>query len=171
MYSNKVCTSLAEMYINWAWELEQAGSTKKADQVFLKGMEKVEGEEDGETLRKARERFHARAAKKAMEKRQDEGQDEEQRAVLGTLRGTGKKQKVGSVRVGAAKKSDDPGRMPQVEAAAKVATNTSRPFAVYQVRKNRPLLTSLLLRVKLIIPLLRIAILPLRTRPTPASLR
>ncbi len=137
MYTHKLCTSLADMYVSWAWELEQSGGIKKAEQVFQKGLEKVEGEQAREVLNRARERFQARVIKQTMERQQEDGgegeerEKEEQRAVLASLRGQGQRQKVGSVRVGAAKKSDRPGLMHT--AADFPKANTSRPFSIYQV--------------------------------------
>ena len=33
MYKNSLCTTLADLYVHWAWELEQAGNYKRAEQV------------------------------------------------------------------------------------------------------------------------------------------
>lgn len=135
MYTHKLCTSLPEMYTSWAWELEQAGSVKKAEQVFVKGREKVAGEEAREVLTRAHERFQARVFKHTMESQEEpSGESQEQRAVLGRLQGHGKSQKVGSVRVGDAKKSERPGVLQAATNLPRGNPNSAQPFAIYQVR-------------------------------------
>jgi len=58
---------------------------------------------------------------------------EERRTVLASLKGHGKQQKVGSIRVGpAVKKADGPGILPVASGSSK-KTNT-KEFAIYQVR-------------------------------------
>ena len=37
MDTEVICTKRANFYVSWAWELEQLGNFKKAEQVFVKG--------------------------------------------------------------------------------------------------------------------------------------
>ena len=56
---------------------------------------------------------------------------EEERSVLGSLRGQGKHQKVGSIRIGGAKKSDQPGALTSTTAVG--AHQGGAEFAIFQV--------------------------------------
>jgi len=127
MYSHKLCTDLADLYVNWAWELERVGNLKKAEHVFNKAGERVVGEEAISALAKARDRFQARAIKQLSQSGVAEPQAApEERGALASLRG----QRVGSVRVGAAKRSDQPGRLEGQSSAP--STNAGRPsFAIF----------------------------------------
>ena len=66
-----------------------------------------------------------------------EDQKEEERSVLGSLRTHGKKtQKVGSVRVGAAKKAENPGTFAvPAPAAAATGGGNKLQFQIFTVRK------------------------------------
>lgn len=60
MYTHKQCTTQPDLYINWAWELEQAENFKKAEHVFAKGMDKVEDEEAKAKIKRKRELFQVK---------------------------------------------------------------------------------------------------------------
>lgn len=110
---------------------------KGANAIFQKGLSAVPEGEDREELRRSHERFQARVAKKTLEESSEPaaaaGAGEEERAVLGALRGHGKKQTVGSVRVGAAKKAAGPGAMPSTAPAPTGdRANKSLGFTVFQ---------------------------------------
>ena len=116
MYSEGVCDQVAKFYIEWAWELEQVNNFKKAEQVFNNSMKKVTDVEDQELLKSKHKQFQTRVMKRMLETSdsndadQDQpGGGEDQRTALSSLRSQGKKGKVGSVRVGAAKVSETPG--------------------------------------------------------------
>ena len=148
MFTKGLCTSLADLYVNWAYELELAGDFQKAEKVFLKGIETVVGDQQKEELERKQKHFQARVMKQIMQKQQGGGQEaneaaagEEQRAVLGSLRGHGTKvQKVGSVRIGAAKRSDAPGTfaVPADANAAAGKGGNSVPFKVFKVIHSTP---------------------------------
>jgi hypothetical protein len=81
--------------------------------------------------------LQARVMKQVLAKDQeaDEVEKEEERAVLGSLRTHGKKtQKVGSVRVGAAKKAENPGTF-AIPATAATGGNKLQ-FQIFTVRKK-----------------------------------
>jgi hypothetical protein len=60
MYKNQICTRLSELYVNWAWELEAVGRTKKAEQVFREGIKSVE-EDQKDMLEKKFHHFQVRS--------------------------------------------------------------------------------------------------------------
>ena len=129
MYAQQICDARSELYVNWAYEMEKAGDVKKATEVFNKGLENCLPEEQ-EALRQQRKRFQARAvsqlAKDMAEQEEGQGHEvEEERAVLGSLRGS----RVGSVRVGAALKSHQPGVV------------KSTPLALSNKQKQKPAFT------------------------------
>ena len=59
MHKGGICTARPELYVNWAWVLEQAGNVKKAERVFKQGVTNV-GEEHREDLKKKHHHFQAR---------------------------------------------------------------------------------------------------------------
>lgn len=56
MYKSGICTVRPELYVNWAWVLEQAGNVKKAERVFKQGVQNV-GEDHREELKKKQHHF------------------------------------------------------------------------------------------------------------------
>ncbi len=131
MNSHQLCTALPDFYSSWAWELEQAANFKKAEEVFSMGLQKVDGEKAREMLQRKRDFFQARAVKELVAKRSEMSEaEEEERSALASLRGHGKKHVVGSVRVGAAKIADEPGKL----SLPSQNPNATKPvFAIYQV--------------------------------------
>ena len=112
MHTEGVCRKVSKFYIEWAWELEQVNNFKKAETTFKLAYDNVENPEDLEILKIKHKQFQARVMKKMLEKSDDEiNPGEEQRTVLSSLKGHGKQQKVGSLRVGPAKVSDGPGTL------------------------------------------------------------
>ena len=120
MFTSQLCTKLPDFYINWAWQLEENGLIKKADQAFKNGIDMVDPNDPKFELMETKHRqFQSRVMKKMVSdsdisstSSQLQPSGEEERAVLGSLQGHGKHQKVGSMRVGYAKKSDQPGACP-----------------------------------------------------------
>ena len=135
MYSEGICDKLAKFYIEWAWELEQVNSFKKAEQTFNMGLSKIERQEEKEVLEIKHKQFQARVMKRMLEK-DDEPEipqdPEEQRTILSSLKGHGKSQKVGSVRVGAAKISEGPGVLKTSGQLPKTSGNSGK-FKIFQV--------------------------------------
>ena len=64
---------------------------------------------------------------------QGQGHSEEERSVLGALKGHGKKQKVGSIRTGEAKKSEKPGAYPGGERQILGSNSKGAKFAIFTV--------------------------------------
>ena len=144
MEKHNLFTKLPEFYINWSWHLEQSGNFKKADQVFNAGVEKVDRSNPKfETLEIKHRQFQARVMKRMVDTNSISNEPpvssgEEERAVLGSLQGHGKHQKVGSMRIGSAKKSDQPGILPLSSHNASSAQLKSRPgFAIYHDNENK----------------------------------
>ena len=104
MYSNALCTLLAEFYTTWAWYLECSQSYKRAEEIFTKGVyAMVDGEMKGR-MRTRQEQFRQRVQRRLNgEEIPDEEVEEEQRSALGQLRGHGRKARVSNIRVGAEK--------------------------------------------------------------------
>ena len=111
MYTEGVCDQVAKFYIELAWELEQRNNFKKAEQTFKVAGQKITNREDIELVLTKHKQFQARVMKRMLETSSDEVPEpaEEQRTALSSLKSHGKHGKVGSVRVGAAKKSENPG--------------------------------------------------------------
>ncbi len=151
MSANGLCTALPDFYVNWAWELERVGNFKKAEAVFQKGLGgAVPAGPDRDALAKKHEHFQARAMKQvAAAVREGAGvvvtsgrsqqvptaatsdpSHEEERSVLATLKPA---KNVGSVRVGAAKKSDAPGTFPVPSTSGQTAGN-KRSFQIFKVK-------------------------------------
>ena len=143
MYSEGVCDQVAKFYIEWAWELEQVNNFKKAEQVFNNSMKKVTDVEDQELLKSKHKQFQTRVMKRMLETSdsndadQDQpGGGEDQRTALSSLRGQGKKGKVGSVRVGAAKVSETPGVLMSSGQVPKTSNSSSSQFKIFQETNN-----------------------------------
>ena len=57
MSAQGVCTCLPNLYVHWAWELEQATNFKKAEQIFVQGLAAVDNTEAKETLEYKHKQF------------------------------------------------------------------------------------------------------------------
>ena len=139
MFTSQLCTKLPDFYINWAWQLEENGLIKKADQAFKNGIDMVDPNDPKFELMETKHRqFQSRVMKKMVNdsdisstSSQLQPSGEEERAVLGSLQGHGKHQKVGSMRVGYAKKSDQPGALPLT--SRNPSSQQTRPaFTIFQ---------------------------------------
>lgn len=147
MHSVEVCDRLAKFYIEWAWELEQVNNFKRAEQIFAIAEDKISSDsEERETLELKHKQFQARVMKKMLEK-PDDSEDqpvhvEEQRTVLSSLKGFGKKHQVGSIRVGAAKIADGPGAL-VTSGQLPRSTSSKTQFQIYSSHEeNGPKPTS-----------------------------
>jgi len=104
MYKQGVCSQQAGLYEAWAWQLERAASYKKAEGVFVKGINAMVDQELKQKLVGKQKQFQARVIRRMNGEEISQAEtEEEERVALGQLRGHGKKSKVGSVRVGSAK--------------------------------------------------------------------
>ena len=139
MFTNQLCTKLPDFYINWAWQLEENGMIKKADQAFRNGIDMVDHSDPKfEVMETKHRQFQSRVMKKMVNDSEvssagflTASSGEEERAVLGSLQGHGKHQKVGSMRIGHAKKSDQPGALP-LTARNPPHQQTKPGFAIFQ---------------------------------------
>jgi len=119
MYKQGVCSQQAGLYEAWAWQLERASSYKKAEGVFVKGINAMVDQELKQKLMGKQKQFQARVIRRMNGEEISKAEtEEEERVALGQLRGHGKKSKVGSVRVGSAKLGG-PGVVPSSGVPAK----------------------------------------------------
>ena len=140
MFTNQLCTKLPDFYINWALQLEENELIKKAEQAYKSGIDMVDrGDPKFEVLEARHRQFQSRVLKKMVNDGDmssnsylaPSSSGEEERAVLGSLQGHGKHQKVGSMRIGHAKKSDQPGALPL--ASRNPSSQQTKPgFAIFQ---------------------------------------
>ena len=133
MHTEKICQKVPKFYVEWAWELEQVNNFKKAETTFKLAYETIGDQEDNlDSLKAKHKQFQARVMKKMLEKSDDNISTpvEEQRSVLSSLKGHGKQQKVGSLRIGAAKVSDGPGTLRTGQVLSKSKSNSK--FTVFQ---------------------------------------
>jgi len=129
MYKQGVCSQQSGLYEAWAWQLERGSSYKKAEGVFVKGIQAMVDPELKRRLTGKQKQFQARVIRRMQGEEISEAEvEEEQRVALGQLRAHGKKSKVGSVRVGSAKLGG-PGVMP---AKQPLGTNNGQGgFAIF----------------------------------------
>jgi hypothetical protein len=95
----------------------------------------MKSEADHKCLERQWHLFQARAMKSLLEAEDQDDPvpaNEDERAVLGSLRGHGKHQKVGSIRVGHAKKAEGPG-VYSTGAIAGAKETHGNQFAIYKV--------------------------------------
>ena len=64
MYSNGLCTHLAELFTTWAWYLESSQSYKKAEAVFSKGVDAMVDRDMKAKLRTRQEQFRQRVKRR-----------------------------------------------------------------------------------------------------------
>ena len=132
MFNNGLCTQKPDLFEAWAWYLESSNAVKKAESVFLKGIGAMTCPETRERLTVRQKQFQARVIRRLNgEEIPEEETEEEKRSALGQLRGHGKRAKVGSVRVGAAKLGG-PGVM-QVGTVAKQPLKTNNSQAAFKI--------------------------------------
>ena len=135
MNAHHQCTKLAEFYLHWAWELEQVEKFKEAEMTFRTGLELLEKDDPRyDVMENKHRQFQARVMKRMVEKGSEEADSvvEEQRSALGSLRSHGKHHRVGSLRVGSAKKSELPGALPLSGSSG--ANQRNNPgFQIFQV--------------------------------------
>ena len=140
MYSNQLCTKLPEFYIQWSWQLEESGNYKKAEQAFKAAVEMVSRDDPKFELMEMKHRqFQARVMKRMVNETPNGSRlepEEEERAVLGSLQGRGKHHAVGSLRIGPAKKSDQPGSLPLTSHNGS-SQKSKHGFAIFQDGENK----------------------------------
>ena len=132
MFTNGMCTQQAGLYDAWAWHLETQTSYKKAESVYLKGMDALVDPEAKAGLKERKAQFEARVCRrmKGVEIPADEIEEQEQRSALGGLKGHGKRGKVNSVRIGSAK-TGGPGIIPSGPTKQPLKPNNGAAFKIF----------------------------------------
>ncbi|CAH1261665.1 BUB1B [Branchiostoma lanceolatum] len=107
LHDQAIGAQVALFWEAWAWELEQEGDTKKADAVYMEGIQKQAQPVD--LLVRKQKEFQARVTRATLEgggvaQPADMSSTEAQRVTLGGLRGHGKKHQAPVNRTGAATK-------------------------------------------------------------------
>ena len=135
MYKQGICTMQADMYVAWAWQLELSASYKTADKIFGNGIKTVTDQEVKARLQAKQKEFQARVMRRMKGEEIGESEtEEEQRSALGQLKGHGRHNKVGSVRVGSAKVSG-PGTV-QIGGRQPLSTNNGQNCRVFSIFRD-----------------------------------
>ncbi|ESP03860.1 hypothetical protein LOTGIDRAFT_185215, partial [Lottia gigantea] len=105
MFDNALGCDLSCFYEAWTATLEQVGNIQKADAIYKEGYKRIK--EPPAKLEVKYQEFQARVANGTVQQNTDIEDDNppEERTALGQLKGHGKRQKVGTNRVGDAKQS------------------------------------------------------------------
>ncbi|XP_065611634.1 mitotic checkpoint serine/threonine-protein kinase BUB1 beta [Cyrtonyx montezumae] len=137
LHSQEIGTTLAQLYITWAEELEARGSFKKADIIFQEGLNRKA--EPLDKLQSHHRQFQTRVSRQTLlglEEATDEkdtgllGTEEPQRSTLADLKGRGKKKVRAPVsRVGDALKAPNQNRNFQTPTSQQLSINPG--FAVF----------------------------------------
>ncbi|XP_073819567.1 mitotic checkpoint serine/threonine-protein kinase BUB1 beta-like [Musca autumnalis] len=113
LYNAGIGTMVSDFYIAWAYCYDLVNNTRKADEIFRRGI--ACRAQPLEELQEAHQHFDFTVAQRLMYKDYDNVQEEpniqiqERRQALSSLRGHRRRQIVGSIRTGAAVKSHAPG--------------------------------------------------------------
>ncbi|KAM8808104.1 mitotic checkpoint serine/threonine-protein kinase BUB1 beta [Eudromia elegans] len=137
LHSQEIGTTLAQLYITWAEELEARGSFKKADLIFQEGLQRKA--EPLDKLQSHHRQFQARVSRQTLmglEEAADEKEvdllrtAEPQRSSLADLKGRGKKNVVAPIsRVGDSLKATNQNRSLQNPTSQQLSNNLR--FAVF----------------------------------------
>uniref|UniRef100_A0A8C7EDC3 BUB1 mitotic checkpoint serine/threonine kinase B n=1 Tax=Nothoprocta perdicaria TaxID=30464 RepID=A0A8C7EDC3_NOTPE len=137
LHSQEIGTTLAQLYITWAEELEARGSFKKADLIFQEGLQRKA--EPMDKLQSHHRQFQARVSRQTLLGLEDAADEkdidlprtaEPQRSSLADLKGRGKKNVVAPIsRVGDALKATNQNRSLQNPASQQLSNNLR--FAVF----------------------------------------
>ncbi|XP_011294960.2 probable inactive serine/threonine-protein kinase bub1 [Musca domestica] len=129
LFNAGIGTMVSDLYIAWAYCYDLVNNTRKADEIFRRGI--ACRAQPLEELQEAHQHFGFTVAQRLMYKDDDNVQEEtnrqiqERRQALSSLRGHRRKQMVGSVRTGTAIKSIVPGTV-KTEAANSSARGNVR---------------------------------------------
>ncbi|XP_073828095.1 bub1-related kinase [Musca autumnalis] len=113
LFNAGIGTMVSDFYIAWAYCYDMVNNTRKADEIFRRGI--ACRAQPLEELQEAHQHFGFTVAQRLMYKDDDNVQEEtnrqiqERRQALSSLRGHRRRQIVGSIRTGAAVKSHAPG--------------------------------------------------------------
>ncbi|XP_021258780.1 mitotic checkpoint serine/threonine-protein kinase BUB1 beta [Numida meleagris] len=129
LHSQEIGTTLAQLYITWAEELEARGSFKKADIIFQEGLSRKA--EPLDKLQSHHRQFQTRVSRQTLlglEEATDDagllGTEEPQRSTLADLKGRGKKKVRAPVsRVGDALKATNQNRSFQTLTSQQLSNN------------------------------------------------
>ncbi|KAL8169376.1 UNVERIFIED_CONTAM: Mitotic checkpoint serine/threonine-protein kinase BUB1 beta [Gekko kuhli] len=138
LHSQGIGTSLAQLYITWAEELEERGSYKKADLIFQDGL--LCKAEPLDKLQSHHRQFQARVSRQALQDLEEDHEEESsslsepQRTTLAELKGRGKKTVRAPIsRVGNAVKLPSQGQRFRLPASQQISS--CPVFAVYDENK------------------------------------
>ncbi|BFZ17353.1 hypothetical protein BsWGS_20394 [Bradybaena similaris] len=105
MFDNGIGDSVAALYLEWALSLERNGDSKKADAIYIEGINRRAEPED--LLIQRHQQFQSRVARNItvqiaenQNPGMDMGENEDKRSTLGRLKVSGPSHKVGVVRTG-----------------------------------------------------------------------
>ncbi|XP_076280239.1 uncharacterized protein LOC143209017 [Lasioglossum baleicum] len=114
LYNNGIGTMIADMYRAWAFDLEQIEDYKRADKVYLMGLNAKA--EPLEELDYAHKNFQLAVARKTLGHNDDRNERSllEQRQAFSSLRAIKAGRKVSSVRIGHRVREHCPGTVPQI---------------------------------------------------------
>ncbi|KAG0709968.1 Mitotic checkpoint serine/threonine-protein kinase BUB1 [Chionoecetes opilio] len=129
MEAKGLCLSFADLYINWAWEMEKAGNYKRADAIYEKGLQ--QGAQPLCNLQESHKKFQIRVTRGTIEGRigdQEVSNLEQDRVALGSLKSQG--HRIAVNRSGSAL-SGPAGRCPQ-DVTSK--TEAGLAFSIFKVR-------------------------------------
>ncbi|XP_076055680.1 uncharacterized protein LOC143033920 [Oratosquilla oratoria] len=136
MDAKGLCTELAQFYENWAWEYEKMNNLKKADAVYMKGLQN--GAQPSDELQLAHKNFQVRAVRMAIEDNQSEDNfesNEPQRGAFNTLKGVGNKKRAPHERAGPGAVLGSVGKFQVSDASEKNAPS----FQIYSDENGTPL--------------------------------
>lgn len=139
LFNAGIGTMVADFYICWAYHYDLCGNTRKADEIFRRGI--ACRAQPFEELQEAHQHFGFSVAQRLMYQDDDEVKEstkrqfEERRLALTSLRGHRRKATVGSIRTGAAVKSYAPGT---VQAGAGTSKQTNTRVQVFQDENANP---------------------------------
>lgn len=113
LFNAGIGTMIADFYICWAYHYDLCGNTRKADEIFRRGI--ACRAQPLEELQEAHQHFGFSIAQRVLYQDDDEVKEstkrqfEERRLALTSLRSHRRKATVGSIRTGSAVKSYAPG--------------------------------------------------------------
>ncbi|XP_018794567.1 PREDICTED: uncharacterized protein LOC108972441 [Bactrocera latifrons] len=143
LFNAGIGTMIADFYICWAYHYDLCGNTRKADEIFRRGI--ACRAQPFEELQEAHQHFGFSVAQRLMYQDDDEVKEstkrqfEERRLALTSLRGHRRKAIVGSVRTGSAVKSYAPGTIQTGPSSSKQENTRVQVFQDENVNPNSQL--------------------------------
>ncbi|KAL0113098.1 hypothetical protein PUN28_012366 [Cardiocondyla obscurior] len=131
LHSNGIGTKVADMYRAWAFELEQIGDDKRADEVYMMGI--VVRAEPFEEISHAHQNFQFAVARKTLGRIEERSDISlyEQRQAFSSLKAIRTGKRVGSIRTGHRVRDYYPGTVPQISMSMQ-NTKPNSKIQIYQ---------------------------------------